>query len=138
MVRAGVQVRAVVRVVRPLDRTNYSVQRAIPFYLHFNFTRACLKTGIREPSISKPSCLSAKSAHYAMVLLVLLGMTGSLRLYLPAHRPFTALIPWHLDILAQGINESLARDLGLGAKASECLFPRRGPAQLRGGRGGLI
>ena len=30
MVRAGVQVRAVVRVVRPLDRTNYSVQRAIP------------------------------------------------------------------------------------------------------------
>ena len=27
MVRAGVQVRAVVRVVRPLDRTNYSVQR---------------------------------------------------------------------------------------------------------------
>ena len=28
--RAGVQVRAVVRVVRPLDRTNYSVQRAIP------------------------------------------------------------------------------------------------------------
>ena len=33
MVRAGVQVRAVhvVRVVRPLDRTNYSVQRAIPY-----------------------------------------------------------------------------------------------------------
>ena len=30
MVRAGVQVRAVVRVVRPLDRTNYSIQRAIP------------------------------------------------------------------------------------------------------------
>ena len=30
MVRAGVQVRDVVRVVRPLDRTNYSVQRAIP------------------------------------------------------------------------------------------------------------
>ena len=30
MVRAGVQVRVVVRVVRPLDRTNYSVQRAIP------------------------------------------------------------------------------------------------------------
>ena len=29
-VRAGVQVRAVVRVVRSLDRTNYSVQRAIP------------------------------------------------------------------------------------------------------------
>ena len=114
-------------------------------FYHFNFTRACLKTGTREPrpqygtgSISKPSCLSAKSAHYAMVLLVLLGMTGSWRLYLPAHRPFTALIPWHLDILAQGINESLARDLGLGAKASECLFPRRGPAQLRGGRGGLI
>ena len=25
------QVRAVVRVVRPLDRTNYSVQRAIPY-----------------------------------------------------------------------------------------------------------
>ena len=32
MVRAGVQVRAVVRVVRPLDRTNYSVQRAIPLH----------------------------------------------------------------------------------------------------------
>ena len=34
MVRAGVQVRAVVRVVRPLDRTNYSVQRAIPKLVH--------------------------------------------------------------------------------------------------------
>ena len=30
MAGVRVQVRAVVRVVRPLDRTNYSVQRAIP------------------------------------------------------------------------------------------------------------
>ena len=49
MVRAGVQVRAVVRVVRPLDRTNYSVQRAIPNVRSQGFYSASLsRADMRE------------------------------------------------------------------------------------------
>ena len=74
MVRAGIQVRAVVRVVRPLDRTNYSVQRAIPNpSLALNndpidaiYSLVCLVSSPR-PAPNSGRCLYTIAAQIAII-----------------------------------------------------------------------